>query len=1076
MEKVRLLKYNKEMGTCVELYKDKNERLLVVKRIRNIQLPICEALFTKEQQALQRLRGCENIVKIYNADVRLQNDGMGKEGIILMEYINGETLSKKIESISSVQVKYGIIKQLINAVRYAHNNSVIHRDINPSNILITEDNKVKLIDFGTAKIRGHIQQGTTYQFATKNYSAPEAAQHSGNATEKSDIYSLGAVIYFVFTEEDPPVACEMEDAICGTPGLDTTLKNILCKMCAEDPEDRYESIDDCEDAFEPLYSRYCRSNEEYCFVVPLEVFESMRKMHIVRERLTKQQICQDYLRSQFSGAYASCMRQGDGMIRFDGRSVFMECKYEDDGLFIVGKVAKLEACKKEQRRRYSLETQGIFHFYPESNKRQAYQQNNTNLELFNAILDFDDDLKSRKNINIEFDNQFGIWERFLRVMIDDASKNAIRLKYNMMIQEEDILLFSISDDIAFDDVFSNETTFCIESESDHSSSKKLTEIGMFLEYRDDGTVLAIKRSNRRITLPKSGTICVDYKKDIAQYERQLNALHEFVKAETNNNEDLKAIFVGIESPEKKPQVNRLVFFDKHLDLTQKKAVKKILYADGIALVQGPPGTGKTNVLVEVVRQILKENEENPASRQKILIVSQAHSAVDKLLSDLSPHIGCGTSLIRIGTEDKIEESINQKYGINTSRVKWAQDSVDSCKKELEARLSCLDVDVQLFEEYISAKDDLYIIGKDNEERILAEECVSSFEKKYAGVIGRKEFQQCVIMSKWCRQLEESNEIGEYYIKDADIVAGTCSGFLADKNVREIVFDYVIVDEAAKATLPEIMMSIVKARKVIMVGDHKQLPPVFHTEVLDKNSGVNVEELKASGFGKLFDMLETDFKQVLSTQYRMHPCIGDLISLMFYNGEVQNGVTEQEKAIELPFLQSNPILWISTSKCENRMENRKGISNRTSYVNQLEVTGIQKCLVRIDKEMADHPFKYSVGVITPYKAQLDLIRERTKQLGLRNIKVDVNTVDAFQGSQRDIIIYSTVRSNNRRSIGFIKEQARLNVSFSRAIRALIIIGDYDFLGDTTIHKNLYPMIQSYIKEKPECCKVIELGGI
>ena len=127
-------------------------------------------------------------------------------------------------------------------------------------------------------------------------------------------------------------------------------------------------------------------------------------------------------------------------------------------------------------------------------------------------------------------------------------------------------------------------------------------------------------------------------------------------------------------------------------------------------------------------------------------------------------------------------------------------------------------------------------------------------------------------------------------------------------------------------------------------------------------------------------------------------------------------------------------------------------------------------------MADHPFKYSVGVITPYKAQLDLIRERTKQLGLRNIKVDVNTVDAFQGSQRDIIIYSTVRSNNRRSIGFIKEQARLNVSFSRAIRALIIIGDYDFLGDTTIHKNLYPMIQSYIKEKPECCKVIELGGI
>jgi len=125
---------------------------------------------------------------------------------------------------------------------------------------------------------------------------------------------------------------------------------------------------------------------------------------------------------------------------------------------------------------------------------------------------------------------------------------------------------------------------------------------------------------------------------------------------------------------------------------------------------------------------------------------------------------------------------------------------------------------------------------------------------------------------------------------------------------------------------------------------------------------------------------------------------------------------------------------------------------------------------LDDEIGDK--NYSVGVITPYRAQLDLIQKRIKVLSLKNISVEANTVDAFQGSQKDIILYSTVRSSDVPQIGFLDEHSRLNVSFSRAKRLLLIVGDFDFLNNSKIPENMFPEIIKYIQSNQSCCQIVQ----
>lgn len=656
-------------------------------------------------------------------------------------------------------------------------------------------------------------------------------------------------------------------------------------------------------------------------------------------------------------------------------------------------------------------------------------------------------------------------------MIADASKNTVRLYYTSVRYEDGMFLFRLDPDSVPDETFSQDTLFIFEQRGRFKKKPILAEVGTFWEYREDGAVMAIKAAPRKPRLPNNGSICLDYRKEIQQYRRQEAALEEFRRSETANGGNLKSIFVGAEQPGYFQLKAMPCFYNKQLDFTQKRAVRKALEAEDIALIQGPPGTGKTNVLVEVIRQILGENQRNPALDQKILIVSQSHAAVDKLLEDLAAYLEHTT--IRIGHEENIDPKINERFGLDHCQTLWVKESVENCKAWLAQRLLEQHIPMEPFCKYAQVLEELKLANLEETERIRLERVATDFENTYGKSRTNPYVQICLISEQWIRRISESNELGEFYIKNASIIVGTCIGVISDPRVRDSTFDYVIVDEAAKATLPEIMVPLVRARKAILVGDHKQLPPVFDRNALKASfHSSQIDELQNTGFGKLFDILPDSCKETLSTQYRMHPAIGDLISFLFYDSKVQNGVKASERTTNLPMLNNRAITWLTTSNAGSvRFE--QSVGHQRGYINHLEVTVIQSCLQRLNQEISAQGEKYSIGIITPYRAQLELIRNRLKQIPLSHIEVDINTVDAFQGSQRDIIIYSTVRSSNQRRIGFLKEEARLNVAFSRAKRALIIVGDGKFLRNPRIPGNRFPYVISYMQEHPEFCQEIDI---
>jgi serine/threonine protein kinase len=270
----------------------------VLKKISYLDNPVHRAIFDKEVQALTRLDLCPSIVRLLDYNYGRSKKSGQIEGRIYLEYVDGDTLKNVNFRFNKPSDKFSIIKQSVAALRSAHDEGIIHRDINPQNIMIRDDVEVKLIDFGICKIKGAIQGGTTFQYATNRYAAPEVGYHSENATERSDIYSLGAVMYFIFTNKEPPLPEEFFATIDTMSGIDIDLKEIIKKMVAYLPEDRYESLIDVELDLSSLILKHVHTDEKYIFAVSTErLFELRRKKLVPSKHSNNELLCDDLVRN-----------------------------------------------------------------------------------------------------------------------------------------------------------------------------------------------------------------------------------------------------------------------------------------------------------------------------------------------------------------------------------------------------------------------------------------------------------------------------------------------------------------------------------------------------------------------------------------------------------------------------------------------------------------------------------------------------------------------------------------------------------------------------------------------------------
>ena len=468
----------------------------------------------------------------------------------------------------------------------------------------------------------------------------------------------------------------------------------------------------------------------------------------------------------------------------------------------------------------------------------------------------------------------------------------------------------------------------------------------------------------------------------------------------------------------------------NLNDRQLEAVTKSVLAKDLALIQGPPGTGKTTVIAEIIWQEIRKNPDC-----RILLTSQTNLAVDNALERLQGQSGIRP--VRIGKPDKLEPE-GRRFSLPVMDS-WANDS-KNCD--------------------------------DNATRIWIDRIVKkiSNDPKYSSAV-----------SSWKNELEAKDkhsrtEFSRLYRSNVNLVAATCSicgsrdfmesysDMFGGNERSDMFFDVVIMDEASKATPLEMAVPLVLGKKIIVIGDHKQLPPMMDENTIDsalekigkKNIAEKLQKAE-SQFKRLFEAAAKVRKTIvatLDTQYRMHEQIMNTIKQFYQEelaatGGLKCGIFE---TMDIPDLANKGSRWhgITLNPIINPSTHAVWIDVHTpetylspGYKNEGELKAIDLVLKALQQadgysefiNAQQKPEDKEIGIITFYSAQSREIKKKYKG---KNYRMDV--VDRFQGMERNIIIVSTVRSNPKNNIGFAKEIERINVAFSRARRLLIVVGN------------------------------------
>ena len=490
--------------------------------------------------------------------------------------------------------------------------------------------------------------------------------------------------------------------------------------------------------------------------------------------------------------------------------------------------------------------------------------------------------------------------------------------------------------------------------------------------------------------------------------------------------------------------------ENYLNEKQLEAVAKAVSAPDIAIIQGPPGTGKTTVIAEIIwQQILKKPD------SKILLTSQTNLAVDNALERLQGRRGIRPVRIQNASTEK-------EVGIEAKRY-MLDFMEDWCKKTNAEN-----------------EDNGVNIWIDSILRDMTE------DEKYASVIDQ--WKKDLIV----RDRNTREQFYEAYKSNVNLVAATCS-ICGSKQLQEIyallfgnnenAFDVVIMDEASKATPLEMSVPMVWGKKIIIIGDHKQLPPMMNednivTSLKKANQKViaeTIESFQESQFEILFRSafkLKPSIVATLDTQYRMHKQIMNTVS-HFYSEELEEGLkcgladedmdNEEYNArgsryhgLTLPgFIDPQThAIWVDVDTPESQP------SGSTSYVNNGELNAIRTVIKALQKadgfqkfmDSQEKPEDKEIGIITFYGAQYSKIKEMYKDGKIdKSLPFRINVVDKFQGMERNIIIISTVRSNKEHRYGFAEDIRRINVGFSRARRLLIVVGNRQFFRQNAYYQ-------------------------
>ena len=515
----------------------------------------------------------------------------------------------------------------------------------------------------------------------------------------------------------------------------------------------------------------------------------------------------------------------------------------------------------------------------------------------------------------------------------------------------------------------------------------------------DNMVVILPDAGRVIDLQHAqGQVGVQLFFDETSYKCMFDALDRVINAKGNRLAYLRDLFYSSQ------QAQRFSFESQRfpwLNPTQERAVNEVLWAKDVAVVHGPPGTGKTTTLVEAINETLMKESQ-------VLVCAQSNMALDWISEQL---VDRGINVLRIGNPTRVNDKM---LGFTYERR---------------------------FESHPDYPQ-LWAIRKAIRE-------LRSHRKR-----GDERFHQKFEHLK-ARATELEIRINSNLFDEARVVASTLVGS-ANRVLEGMKFGTLFIDEAAQALEAACWIPMRRVTRVVLAGDHCQLPPMVKS----------IAALKA-GLGKsLMERIvehKPDVVTLLKIQYRMNEKIMKFSSDWFYHGEVESAPQTRNRGIlDL----DEPIEWR-----DSKVDDEEGDSGE-SFVGesfgrinkaeaQLTLDTLEDYFKKIGKQriLDEH---IDVGVISPYRAQVQylrrLIRKRESFKPYRH-SISVNTVDGFQGQERDIILISLVRSNDQGQIGFLNDLRRMNVAITRARMKLIILGDKATLCRHPFYRKLNEAIES-----------------
>jgi len=491
---------------------------------------------------------------------------------------------------------------------------------------------------------------------------------------------------------------------------------------------------------------------------------------------------------------------------------------------------------------------------------------------------------------------------------------------------------------------------------------------------------------------RDGKLGIDLLFDDNSYDEMNNALK---LADVLSNKPDEGRLINILTGEKAPAFSLLPIqpASNNLNPSQQAAVQNILTAQDVAVVHGPPGTGKTTTVVQAIKALIHQNHE------QILVVAPSNTAVDLLSQKLAEE---GLNVLRIGNPARVSEKLMSL----TLDSKMADHPQMKEVKKLKKQAG----------EY------------------------KNMAHKYKRNFGRAERdQRKALFDEAHKIMREVGKTEEYIISDLVNKAQVITATLVGSNhytVRNTKFNTVVIDEAGQALEPACWIPILKAQKVILAGDHFQLSPTIKS-VEAARGGLSTTLLEKCV------ALHPDCVTLLQQQYRMNEAIMGYSSRVFYEDKLQ---ADKTVAHHLLFEGDTPLNFIDTAGCgfEEKLEG-------TSSTNPDEAAFLFKHLSALVDEVNTH---YSaanfptIAIISPYKEQIRLLKEELlnhPSLFEYGDKIAVNTIDSFQGQERDVVYISMTRSNNEGDIGFLSDIRRMNVAMTRARKKLVVIGDSSTLG-------------------------------